>query len=72
MTAPVAPSAEVAWHEARTEAAHTSRALGNTLIAATLLFGLSVAWVAGGWAWVVGYALLWTSCALGVRRWGVR
>lgn len=68
MTAPVAPSAEVVWHEARTEAAHTSRALGNTLITATLLFGLSVAWVAGGWAWVGGYALLWTSCIVIVGR----
>lgn len=68
MTAPTAPSADVAWHETRTEAAHTTGALGSLIIAATLVFGLTVAWVAAGWAFAAGYAALWIGCIAVVRR----
>lgn len=68
MTAPVPTSPEVTWHEAQEDARSSARGLGTAIIAATLILGVTVAWVATGWVWAAGYTALWVGCTAIVRR----
>lgn len=63
MTAP-APSREVAWHEAREEAAASARGLRLAFAWALVLVAAVVAYCAAGWLFLAAMVALWIGVAL--------